>query len=190
MLFIRKRGSGSNVLRFVLRHALTNEGLTDLTFASAGLRISTIADVEGSPTDYTAAGGTIESISAVGTFAAPSPSSCRFKQVNKVSQPGLYELQLDNGRYSAHPSRMLSICISGAENLKPTYVFVQLTGGVDLDDLQRGGMTDINSIVTVTGKLNAMIEQPSPGLYVFTTQALQNGPVAGNLTVEMVESHS
>ena len=78
MADLRKHSSTSNILRFTLKNSSTGVGLTGLSSASSGLIISTICDNEATATAYTVAGSTIESITTLGTFAAPTATKCRF----------------------------------------------------------------------------------------------------------------
>ena len=128
MQLIRRHSSTSNVLRVVLRNSTTGAGLTGLTFESAGLIISTITDNEASATSYTVTGGTIETISTLGTFAAPTATKCRFKEVDATNHPGLYELQLADARFSVASAKQLDISISGAASLLRRSVTIQLDG--------------------------------------------------------------
>lgn len=88
-------------------------GLTGLTFSSAGLIISTIADNEATPTVYTAAGSTIETVTTLGTYAAPTATKCRFKEVDATNHPGVYEIQLANARYAVSSAKYLLVSIAG-----------------------------------------------------------------------------
>ena len=56
----------------------TGAGLAGLTNASSGLIVSTIADNEATATAYTVAAGNVETITTLGTYAAPTASKCRF----------------------------------------------------------------------------------------------------------------
>jgi hypothetical protein len=150
MLILRKNGATSNVFRVMLRNSSTGQGLTGLTSASSGLVISTIADNESSTTDYTAAGSTIETITTLGTYSAPTATKCRFKEVSSSSQPGLYELQFADARFAVSSAKTLRITISGATSLMMKAVVIQLTS-VDLDDAVRGGMTAMPNACPSTG---------------------------------------
>ena len=115
MLLNFKRGQTSVILRVKILDAsvTTGAGKTGLAFDTSGLRIATIADNEATTTDYTSAGSTIETISTLGTFATPTATKCRFKEVDSTSHPGVYELQLDNTRFSVANAKSLLITISG-----------------------------------------------------------------------------
>ena len=131
---VRKRGSTSNVLRVKLRDTSSSAGagLTGLTFSSSGLSISTICDNEATATTYTAAASKIETISTLGTYAAPTSTKCRFKEVDATNHPGLYEIQIDDARFNVSSSRVLRVTIKGAANLFDTEIIIQITS-FDLD---------------------------------------------------------
>ena len=77
MLISYKNGQTSAILRVKLLDSSvsTGAGKTGLTGSSSGLIISSIADNEASATVYTQAASHIQTISTLGTFAAPSASN-------------------------------------------------------------------------------------------------------------------
>lgn len=87
----------------------TGAGLTGLTEASSGLIISTIANNESAVTRYRAGSSEIETISTLGTFAAPTSGKCRFKEVDATNLPGLYEVQIADARWAVSNARSLII---------------------------------------------------------------------------------
>ena len=107
----------SVVIRLKLMNSsvTTGAGITGLAYTSSGLIISTIAIGEASAVVYTQAGSTIETITTLGTFAAPTATKCRFKEVDATNHPGVYELQLADARFATTASLLISI--SGATNL-------------------------------------------------------------------------
>jgi hypothetical protein len=170
MQILRKRASTSNILRLMLRDSSTGAGLTGLTNASSGLIISTIADVESSATAYTAGGSTIETISTLGTFAAPTATKCRFKEVDATNHPGLYELQFADARFAVSNARALRVSISGATGLLTRDLTVQLTS-FDPDDAIRAGLTSLP---------NANAEA-SGGLPTLSAAQASNGTIQANV---------
>jgi hypothetical protein len=109
----------------------TGAGLTGLTSASTGLRISTIADNEATATAYTAAGSKIETIVTLGTYAAPTATKVRFREVDATNHQGLYEVQVDDARVFPLPvggrqPRYLILTISGAANAAECYALIPL----------------------------------------------------------------
>lgn len=128
MLQVFKNGQTSIVLRVkVLDSSVsTGAGLTGLTSASSGLRIATIADNEAAATAYTVAGSTIETITTLGTFAAPTATKCRFKEVDATNHPGVYELHIADARFAVANAKSLLVSLSGATNAAQTDFVVQL----------------------------------------------------------------
>lgn len=140
MDFLRKNGAASNVFRVKLRNSSTGAGLPALTEASAGLIIATICDNEATTTRYRAGSGEIETIAALGTFAAPTAGKCRFKEVDATNHPGLYEVQLADARFAVASAKILRVTISGAASLLEKEVAIQLSA-IDVDNSARMGMT-------------------------------------------------
>ena len=144
MLIGYKRGQGSIVLRVKILDSSvsTGAGKTGLTFSSTGLIISTIADNEASATAYTVAGSTIETVTTLGTFSAPTASKCRFREVDATNHKGVYEIQIADARFSVSNAKSLLISISGASNAADCDVVIPLR---DLDpyDPTRAGLTGL-----------------------------------------------
>lgn len=126
--YIFKNGSTSNIIRFKVYDAASTEGegLTGLTSASSGLIISTIADNEATATTYTVAGSLIETITTLGTYAAPTATKCRFKEIDATNHPGEYELHLADARFAVSSAKELVITLSGATDLVQKRIRVQL----------------------------------------------------------------
>lgn len=120
MLQILRDANGYVIVRVKLydSSSTTSAGLAGLTNASAGLIISTIASNEATPTAYTAGGSTIETIATLGTYAAPTATKCRFKQVDATNHPGVYEIQFAEARLGVAGATSLAVSISGATNLQ------------------------------------------------------------------------
>lgn len=144
MLISFTRGETSVILRVKIRNSslTTGAGLTGLTSGSSGLKISTIADNEATATTYTVAGSTIETITTLGTFATPTATKCRFKEVDSTNHPGVYEIQLDNSRFSVSNAKSLLISISGATNAAECDALIPLTG-INPYDSVRAGLTGL-----------------------------------------------
>jgi hypothetical protein len=144
---IRKAASTSNILRVMLRHSTTFQGITGLYGNSTNLIISTIADVEATASAYAVNSSKVEGIAALGTYAAPTASDkCRFAEVDATNHPGLYELQLTNARFAVTNAKSLHIAFSGATNLQTADFTVQLTK-FDPDDAVRAGLTALPNAV-------------------------------------------
>lgn len=148
MLIGFKRGQTGIILRLkVLDSSVaTGAGKTGLAFNTSGLIISTIADNEASPTTYTVAGSTIETITTLGTFAAPTATKARLKEVDATNHKGVYELQIADARYAVSSAKSLLVSLSGAANAAETDVVIPLR---DLDpyDAVRAGLTALPAAV-------------------------------------------
>ena len=94
--------------------ATTGAGKTGLTSSSSGLIVSTIADSEATATVYTVAASNVETITTLGTYAAPTSGKCRFKELDATNHPGVYELQFADARFSVAGSKSILVSISGA----------------------------------------------------------------------------
>lgn len=142
MLIGYKRGQTSIVLRVKILDsaASTGAGKTGFTSASSGLIISTIADNESTATAYTVAGSTIETITTLGTYAAPTATKCRFKEVDSTNHKGVYEIQIADARFAVSSAKSVLVSISGATGCAETDVVIPLR---DLDpfDSVRAGLT-------------------------------------------------
>lgn len=141
---LRKLGSTSNVVRFVLTDSSSSSGagLTGLTSASSGLIINTIADNEATGTAYAVASSKVEAVSTLGTFVTPTATKCRFKEVDATNSPGLYEFQFADARFAVSSAKRMIISVTGATNLKPANYEIQLLS-VDPYDGTKFGMTRV-----------------------------------------------
>lgn len=127
MLLSYKLGQESIIVRIKIQNANGTAGKTGLSDASSGLIISTIADNEASATVYTVAASNVETISTLGTYAAPTAGKCRFKEVDATNHKGIYELQFANARFAVSNSKSLIISLSGATDMMESDSVIQLT---------------------------------------------------------------
>ena len=144
MLISYKRGQGSIVVRFkILNNAVTTgAGKTGLTEATAGMIIGTIADNEATTTRYRTSSSEIETISTLGTYAAPSSSKCRFKEVDATNHPGVYEAHFADARYAVTNAKSMLVSISGGTGVADTDFLIPLRD-VDPYDPIRAGLTSL-----------------------------------------------
>jgi len=125
-------GQTSIILRIKLRKdgsvsgSIPGNGLTGLTNVSAGLTIGAIADNEATTTSYTSAGATIDTIATLGTFAAPTATHCRFRELDATNHKGVYEIQLDNARYNVSNAKSLTVSVSGPSGMAECDVTIPL----------------------------------------------------------------
>ena len=123
---LRTNGQTSNIIRVSLKKSADGTPLTGLTSSSSGLIIGTIADNEATTTAYTQAGSTIESITTLGTFAAPTATKCRFKEIDATNHPGDYEIQIADARFAVSNAKKLLVSFSGVATLLATDYEVML----------------------------------------------------------------
>ncbi len=155
MLISYQRGQGSIVLRVKILDsaASTGAGKTGLTSSSSGLIISTIADNEASATVYTQAGSTIETISTLGTYAAPTATKCRFKEVDSTNHKGIYEIQIADARFAVSSAKSLLISISGVTDAAETDALIPLTDFNPYDAVHGGLSALPNTACTTNASL-------------------------------------
>lgn len=114
------------IVRVKVRSSSTGNGLTGLSSTSSGLIISTIADSEATATVYTVAASHVQTIATLGTYAAPSASSCRFQKVDDTNHPGVVELQFANARFAVSGALSLLVSITGVSGMLDTDVVIPL----------------------------------------------------------------
>lgn len=132
MLISYKRGQTSVVLRVKIYDSsvTTGAGKTGLAYNTSGLKIATIADNEAATTVYTVAASNVEDITTLGTFATPTASKCRFKEVDATNHPGVYEIHIANARFAVTSAKSLMVSVSGATDAAECDVLIPL---VDFD---------------------------------------------------------
>ena len=129
----RAHSSTSNIERvFLYKDSGATAGtegdpFTGLTHDSTGLSISSIANNEATAVTETVAGtDDVETVTTLGTYAAPTAGKVRFREVDGTAHPGLYEIQLADARYAVASAQYLDICISGVADLAACHVRVYL----------------------------------------------------------------
>lgn len=151
MKLFRKRGSTSNIIVVFLpdSSSTTGAGKTGLTSSSAGLNISLRRELSSAVTTYSSAGSTTETITTLGTFATPTATKCRFKEVDSTNQPGLYEIQFADALFdTSDASRYITGMIT-ATGIAPVPMEIQLVA-IDVQDAVRGGMTALPNTACTT----------------------------------------
>lgn len=126
---IIERGAAALVLHLFIPDAgsSTGAGKTGLTATAPGLVIGAIRPGDSAATSYSAAAGSIESISQLGTYEVPPPGKCRFREIDPQILPGWYELQFADALYSATGARRsLGGMLWGAAGMLPVPFQIQL----------------------------------------------------------------
>lgn len=190
---IVKRGATSNIMRVFLQDSTstTGAGKTGLLFSTTGLIIATIADNEATATAYTVASSTIENITTLGTFAAPTATKCRFKEVDATNFPGVYEIHIADARYAVANSTQLLVSVQ-CTGVAPVMSEVQLVA-VDLLDTVRLGLTAIPNVAQGTtgaistgnasGQVTVVTNSDKTGYALSGTQTFNvTGNITGNLS--------
>jgi hypothetical protein len=190
---IVKRGATSNIMRVFLQDSTstTGAGKTGLLFSTTGLIIATIADNEATATAYTVAGSTIENITTLGTFAAPTATKCRFKEVDATNFPGVYEIHIADARYAVANSTQLLVSVQ-CTGVAPVMSEVQLVA-VDLLDTVHFGLTAIPNVAqgttgslalgNATGQVTVVTNNDKTSYALSGTQTFNvTGNITGNLS--------
>lgn len=146
-----QNGITSVVLRVKLRKLSDGTSYTGLDHTSSGLVIAVIADNESATTAYTVAGSTVETVTTLGTFAAPTATKCRFKAVDATNHPGLYEIQIADARWAVSNARSVNVTVSGVSDLEQVDTVVQL------GDAVRGFMSPTALPNAVAGASNGLL---------------------------------
>lgn len=172
MLVDYKRGATSIILRVKIRDSTvaTGAGKTGLTSSSSGLIISTIANNEATPTVYAQASSNVETITTLGTYAAPTSGKCRFKEVDATNHKGIYEIQIADARFAVSNARALLVSISGVTGAAETDFLIPLRD-VDPYDGVRFGLSALpNAAAEAAGGLYTrgtgagQVNQPANGM--------------------------
>ena len=180
-------GQTSVILRVKIFNSsvTTGAGLTGRTNASSGLIISTIADNEVTATVYTVAASHVQTITTIGTYAAPSAGNCRFKEVDATNHPGIYEVQLADARFAVSNAKFLLLTITGATNAAQCDAVIPLLG-VNPFDSVHGGMTALpNTACTTNASLltsGSGTDQLSVSSGKVILQAMQSGVTIPTVT--------
>lgn len=184
MKLIYKNGVVSVILRVKILDSTSSvgAGLTGLTFSSTGLIISTIADNEASATAYTVAGSTIETISTLGTFAAPTATKCRFKEVDATNHKGLYEIQIADARWAVSNARSVIVSVQGASNAVQVDAEVQLSA-IDVNDATAAGISRLDQAMSAanpvsSGGIARSAFTTDTGLQCLRSNTAQSGSVS------------
>jgi len=149
-----------------------------LSATSPGLVVSMIAANAAAGTHYTQAAGTLEGVTTIGTYEAPTAGSARFAAVDATGHPGLYEIHLPVAAYSL-PDRNLVITASGAAGAAPSDLLVELvdSGFNPTDRAKADGVS--NDVGTLLARLTDPRATNLDNLTGHVAQSGDNFPVAG-----------
>jgi hypothetical protein len=127
---IVERGATAVVLHLFLPDASSSQGAgrTGVGPATTGLVVALIRPGDAGPVAYTSATGTIEPISALGTWVAPTEGRCRWRELEATLLPGWYELQLPNTWFdTTGDRRSVAGMVWGPAGVVPTPFQIQLS---------------------------------------------------------------
>jgi hypothetical protein len=125
MRFVSEK-STDNMLRVAVRDS-GGAGRTGLSSSTTNLAIC-VEGLGGTPVlySYTVGDGTIESISTLGTYQAPSTDKIRFKEVADSRFPGLYELHFPDDMFNpGDKTHSFTLSILGASNMLGELIHIQ-----------------------------------------------------------------
>jgi hypothetical protein len=126
MKFTRKRGSTSNIFDLFISDSL-GAGKTGLTSSSAGLIVAVKRELVSAYTVYAQASSNIETITTIGTFAAPTSSKCRFKEIDATNAAGMYQVMIADAIFdNGDASRFVTGIVWGASGMNPCPFEIQL----------------------------------------------------------------
>lgn len=154
-----KHSSTSNIIRVFIGNSsvTTGAGLTGLTSSSAGLTIALLHNNANNTSDfshlYLQASSTIEAVSTIGTYSAPTATKCRFGEVSATYLPGWYEIHFPNTAWSFASAKYAMVSVWGATNARPATFLIPLVQ-YDPYDSVRMGMTSLpNAAAEASGGL-------------------------------------
>lgn len=174
-LTLARLAANGPIIRVFLQDSSKTDGsgLAALTSASAGLAINVMRELDATPTLYSQGASTIEAVSVIGTYLAPTATKCRFIKIDDTNLPGWYEIQFAQALFgTGDASRFISGMVFGATNLAPCPFEVQLTG-TNQEDTVRAGMTSLPNAAAAAAN----------GLLTFGTGTGQINPSSGNVPV-------
>lgn len=125
-----ERGAGSLITHVFIPDAASavGSGKTGMAYNTSGLKVVVIRPGESAATKYLQSAGNIEDITTLGTYAAPTASKCRFKEIDATDLMGWYELQFADALYNTTNNRrsLGGMITTGSESIVPTPFQIQL----------------------------------------------------------------
>lgn len=88
-------------------------GKIGLAYTLSGLIIALRADNENAWVSYFGSSGTIESISTIGTYAAPTAGKIRFREEDSIAAPGFYQVMAADAKWAVTNAKFLYMNIQG-----------------------------------------------------------------------------
>lgn len=143
--FVAARVSAGNPLVRVYLEGTDGAAEPDLTSGSSGLKIEWQRELDATATAYS--GSNIETISTIGTYAAPTSGKARFKEMSATTMQGWYEIHLPQAAVgTGDASRFLSGMVSGVTGLRDCPFEVELVpDAIPNDSTQLARVSDIGT---------------------------------------------
>ena len=137
------RSATSNIFHVFIGNSsvTTGAGLTGLSNASSGLIISAMKPGDASATVYSVASSNVETITTIGTYAAPTSGKIRFKEIDSTNRPGWYEFHPANALFSVSSDTTVTFTFIGATNMRATSFTVQVGSPANMVRIN-GSLTD------------------------------------------------
>lgn len=184
--YIKQRTAASNMIGFAyLVQDTTGEnpgfGKTGLTYLTSGLKISVRRELSSAATVYSSGASTVEDITTLGTYAAPSSTKIRFKEVDATNFPGLYEIHFAQALLGTADTSRILVCMVACTGCLTTVFEMDL------------GTFDFNSLTAASGAIEANVTQvggsniPTPavdGVPIVDTKYLNGAATIDSLTPE------
>lgn len=171
-------GITSVILRFVIIDRLTGLEITTYDHTTSGLVISAIGNNEQDYITYSVAAGNLETITTLGTYAAPSANKARFRHVGL----GMYEVQLANPRFAVSGARAVQITIGGGAGMARVWAEIQqLAVPAKLTDASADGLGIIQSQTVITGTVGAASTTTVVNLSAISPTLTVNNQLAGRV---------
>lgn len=149
------RSATSNIFHVFIGNSsvTTGAGLTGLTSASSGLIISAMKPGDASATVYSVASSNVETITTIGTYAAPTSGKIRFKEIDSTNRPGWYEFHPANALFSVSSDTTVTFTFIGATNMRAASFTVQVGSPANLTRID-GSATSGNNATLNLKQLN------------------------------------
>ena len=176
--FSRRAGTtGQSVNVLILNStSTTGAGLAGLVFNSAGLKAYY---------SFTGANAGATAITLVTLAAVNSAyASGGFKELDATNMPGVYRLDIPNAALAAASGNVVTLMLSGATNMAPLPLEIELTGW-DNQDAVAGGLSRIDAAVSsrmATFTLPANFSSFSLNASGFVTVVTNNDKTAYSLS--------
>lgn len=175
--------ANSNTIRFLLTDPADGTPITGLNNGSDGLLISVAANNAASATVYDGDAGNVETIAALGTFAAPTASKCRFAEFD-TDMPGIYEVQFADAIFSAASSKSLIFMVRGVADMAGTVAACYVPLVHPLADITAAILDAVAADYNDAGSVGEAINDASTGGDVSAiADAVWDEPRTGHTTI-------